>query len=214
MRTRTTATITGLIIATLALAGCSSDGKKDSKAPSATKPAVTKTTTTTTTPTAKKIDCADPDLSQADWTANCDKGSGDTSKQFGQTYRWPDGVSVSVIEAKVFTNFNKEFDEHATAGATDFRLQIRITNGSHAPFDLGDLSTITEGATNGGEATVGIWTDDGSPLEGRVAPGLTVEKTDDATLENRYGKKIVVTVQRMTDDLSADFPEFSGAITN
>jgi hypothetical protein len=207
VRTRTTTTITGIAAALLALAACSSGSKTDDTA------ATTKPAATATTAAAKKVDCSDPNLSQADWTENCDKGGGDTQKQFGQVYRWSDGVTVTVTEAKVFTNFNKEFDEHPTAGSTDFRVKIRITNGSHQPFDLGKLSTITEGATSGGEASVGLWTDNGSPLEGRLAPGVTVTKTDDGTLETRYGKKIVVTVQRSTDDLSAAFPEFSGTIT-
>jgi hypothetical protein len=202
--------------ALLVLAGCSSSSKGDDTAGKAAAPTTAKPSTTAA---AKKVDCSDPDLSMADWTEKCgqdgsNKSAGDLHKQFGQTYAWPDGVKVSVIRAKVFTAYNKEFGERATGGATDFRLTIRITNGSQTPFDLGKLSTITDGATNGGEATVGLWTDNGSPLEGRLAPGVTATKTDDATLENRYGKKIVVTVQRMTDDLSAAFPEFTGAITN
>jgi hypothetical protein len=209
VRSRTTTTITGLIITgTLALSACSS-GKTDT-AHKASAPTTAKTATVAAT----KVDCTDPNLSQADWTENCDKGDGDLHKQFGQVFTWPDGVKVSVTGATVFTNYNKEFGEHATAGSTDFRLHIRITNGSRAAFDLGKLSTITDGATNGGEASVGLWTDNGSPLEGRVAPGVTVTKTDDASLETKYGRKVVVTVQRTTDDLSAEFPEFSGTITN
>jgi hypothetical protein len=216
VRTHTSAAITGLIITgVLALTACSGSGKDDTTGKAAA-PATVKPTTTVT---AKKVDCADPNLSMSDWTENCDKAGGGKDagalhKQFGQTYAWPDGVKVSVTGAKVFTAYNKEFGEHATAGSTDFRLTIRVTNGGQIPFDLSKLSTITDGATNGGEASVGLWTDDGSPLEGRLAPGVTVVKTDDATLETKYGKKIIVTVQRMTDDLSAAFPEFSGTITS
>lgn len=208
MRTRTSLTITGITAALLALTACGGS-KDDAGAPAATKIAAAPAKTTAAP---KRVDCSDPSLSQAEWTKNCDKASGGLSKKFGQMFAWPDGVKVTVSKATVFTNFNKEFGEHATAGSTDFRVEIRITNGSRVPFDLGKLSTITEGATNGGEASVGLWTDDGSPLEGRLAPGVSVTKTDDATLENKYGKKIIVTVQRMTDDLSAAFPEFSGTI--
>jgi hypothetical protein len=42
---------------------------------------------------------------------------------------------------------------------------------------------------------------------------VTAMKNNDNALETKYGTKIVVTVQRTSDDFSLDFPEFEGAIT-
>jgi hypothetical protein len=51
------------------------------------------------------------------------------------------------------------------------------------------------------------------PLEGRLAPGVVATKNADHVLETKYGKKIVVTVQRNSENFDLDFPEFTGEIT-
>ncbi|MFF2184570.1 hypothetical protein [Streptomyces sp. NPDC058155] len=166
---------------------------------------------------AEKVDCSDPDLSQADWVENCEgagtggDGGPTTGLTFGETYEWPDGLTVTVTEAREVTEFG-EYEE-PEGGNTAFRVKVKLTNAGEAPADLGDLSTIIEGATNGGEASFTEFSNGSEPLDGRLAPGVTVVKTDDNVLETRYGKKIVVTVQRASEDFSLEFPEFDGAIS-
>lgn len=206
MRTRTTTTITGIAAVLLSLTACSSSKDNDADAPAPTK---------TTAAGAAKVDCSDPSLSQADWTKNCDKGGGGLSKKFGQTFAWPDGVKVTVTKAVVFTDYDKSSGEKRTAGSTDYQVFVKVTNGSHAPLDLGNISVITEGATSGGEAGITGWTNAAPGLEGRLAPGVSVTKADQETLGTKFGRKIVVTVQRMSPTSSdpMEFPEFSGSIT-
>lgn len=207
MRTRTTLA-TGLLAAgTLALTACSSSSGTDA----ATQPAGTKKPTAT-----KSVDCSDPNLSQAEWTAHCDTGAkpGSLHLRFGQTYTWPDGVKTTVTGAKVFTAYDKSIGEKPTPGAVDYQVMVKVTNGGRTPIDLGGLSVITEGATNGGEASITSWSNAAPGFEGRLAPGVTVTKADQETLQNKFGRKIVVTVQRTSADSTVmDFPEFSGSIT-
>lgn len=188
MRTRTLTTIGLAAAGLLALTACSTT-------PEASKPAGGAPAATT----AAVADTSAP--------------SSDLTQAFGQAYTWPDGVKVTVIGASRFTDYNADYGETPDSG--DFRVKISITNGSSASLDLTNLSTIIDGATNGGEAMLAAFTNGSSPLEGRVAPGVTVVKTDDNNLDPSYGTKIVVTVQRMSPDGSdvMDFPEFTGSIT-
>lgn len=211
MRTRTLTT-TGLLAAGLLLTACSSTPNSTPDR-TATAPSVKATAKAAAT-----VDCSDPTLSQADWTANCgDKagGSGGLSKQFGQTYTWPDGVKVTVTEARIFTAYDKSIGEKASPGALDYQVMVKVANAGHVPLDLGNLSVITAGATNGGEAAATSWNNGAPRLEGRLAPGVTVTKADSESLETKFGRKIVVTVQRMSADNSdvMAFPEFTGSIT-
>lgn len=210
MRTRTLATLTTAAAAVLALTGCSSSSDSHDNAADPAK---------TTATAASKVDCQDPKLSQTDWMAHCSK-SGNTAatslhKQFGQTYTWPDGVKVTITQAKIFTAYDKDLDETPTKGSTDYQVMIKIVNGGHAQLDLNTLSIITAGATNGGEAESTSWNNAAPGLEGRVAPGVTVTKADPETLATKFGRRIVVTVQRMEPDNSdvMAFPEFTGSIT-
>lgn len=168
----------------------------------------------------KTVDCQDESLDQADWMKYCSDaagtgGDGGKSKglTFGESYTWPDGLKVTVVEAKVFTDYDKELMESAEPGKTDFRVKLKLENTGKAPAALDDLSTIIEGATNGGEAATTAFENGSAPLEGRLAPGVSATKTDDSVLETKYGKKIVVTVQRSSDNFDLDFPEFTGEIT-
>ncbi|MGW5865227.1 hypothetical protein ACWFRJ_23970 [Streptomyces sp. NPDC055239] len=177
----------------------------------------------------KKVDCADENISQADWMKHCsDEGAdaeagagtgGDgtegqaTGLKFGESYTWPDGLKVSVAEAKVFKDYDAELLESAKPGNTDFRVKLKVTNSGKSAVALNDLSLIIEGATNGGEAASTSFENGAEPLEGRLAPGVSATKTNDNALETKYGKKIVVTVQRGSDDFDLDFPEFTGSIT-
>lgn len=214
MRTRTRTLTAGLLAVgalTLTACGSSGDDGQSEAAPKAVAPVGT--------PAGKKVDCSDPGLSQADWVAHCDKiaaGHSDSlNKQFGQAYTWSDGVKVTVTGARVFTAYDKSLDEGPTAGTTDYEVMVRVTNGGRVPIDLGDLSVITEGATNGGEASLLPVSNAAPGLEGRLAPGVTVTKADTESLETKFGRKIVVTVQRTVPgsiELQAS-PEFSGTIT-
>ncbi|MGW5738553.1 MULTISPECIES: hypothetical protein [Streptomyces] len=172
---------------------------------------------------AKKVDCADENISQADWTKHCsDEGAGAdaegaeekaTGLTFGESYSWPDGLKVSVTEAKVFSDYDADMMESAEPGKTDFRVQLKLTNSGKSAVALDDLSLIVEGATKGGEAGQTAFEKGAEPLQGRLAPGVSATKTNDNVLETKYGKKIVVTVQRNSENYDLDFPEFAGAIT-
>ncbi|MET9189570.1 hypothetical protein ABZX63_30550 [Streptomyces tendae] len=163
------------------------------------------------------------DVSQADWMAYCsDEGAGTggdgtegqpTGLKFGESYTWPDGLKVAVVEAKKWTQFTDEDYAEDDPAFTEFRVKLKLTNGGESAVKLDDLSVIVEGATNGGEASTTGFATDSQPLEGRLAAGVTATKTDDSALETKYGKKIVVTVQRSSEDFDLEFPEFEGEIT-
>ncbi|MBB1256468.1 hypothetical protein H3146_24395 [Streptomyces sp. OF3] len=192
--------------AVLLLAACGGADKPDDKAAPAKSP----------TPT-ESVDCADESLDQAEWMEHCADGSGTggdggafTDLKFGTEYTWPDGLKVSVLEARKFSDYG-EFEE-ATPGELDFRLKVRFTNTSKQPISLSDVSTYIEGATKGGEAAGTEFERGAQPITGRLASGVTATFTDDGVLEERYGRDIVVKVQRMqADDDQAD-PEFVGRI--
>ncbi|MEV7862782.1 hypothetical protein AB0O86_29140 [Streptomyces hirsutus] len=58
-----------------------------------------------------------------------------------------------MVDARVFTDYDPELLESAEPGQTDFRVSLKLENTGKTPVDLGELSTIIEGATNGGEAS-------------------------------------------------------------
>jgi hypothetical protein len=212
MRTRAMAATAALLLA--ALTAC---GGSDSSSDTAAKPKAS-----AGQPSSKDVDCTDQTLDQAEWMKHCSDEAGtggdgaeqqSTGLKFGETYTWPDGLKVSVVDAKKFTDFNEEYGETPEPGATDFRVTLKLENTGKSAAPLDDLSLIVEGATNGGEAAFTIFEKGSQPLEGRLAPGVAATKTADHVLETKYGKKIVVTVQRNSDDFSLDFPEFNGEIT-
>ncbi|MFI0266106.1 hypothetical protein [Streptomyces luteogriseus] len=209
MRVRATAATAALLLAALTACGGGSSGSPSaskSKAPASK---------------SKKVDCTSQTLDQAEWMEHCadeaSTGSGTGAKstglKFGETYTWPDGLEVSVVEAKEWTKFTEEDFAEDDPKATEFRVLLKLENTGKKPAALDDVSTFIEGATNGGEAAFTEFTTDSEPLGGRLAPGVTVTKTDDNSLESKYGKKIVVTVQRNSEAFDLDFPEFTGEIT-
>jgi hypothetical protein len=210
MRIRTATVTTVLLLA--ALTACGGGGKDPADKPEAVS---SKPSASAAQPSQSKVDCSDENLSQAEWLDNCsDQADGKSAGlKFGQSYTWPDGLKVTVVEAKRFTDYDKELLESADPGSMDFRVKVRVENTGKAPAALDDLSTIIEGATNGGEASSTLFEKGSEPLEGRLAPGVSTVKTDDNSIESKYGKKIVVTVQRSSEDFSLDFPEFTGEIT-
>ncbi|KOG77880.1 hypothetical protein ACZ90_02400 [Streptomyces albus subsp. albus] len=165
------------------------------------------------------MDCSDTSLDQADWMEHCSEADGagtggdggpSTDLPFGKAYAWPDGLEVTVLDAKVFTDWD-EYEE-PDPKSNEFRIRLKIDNKSEGSVDLNQLSIMVDGATNGGTAASSSFTKGSAPLEGRIASGVSAVKTDDNALEKRYGKDIVVTVQRATDDGFEVFPEFTGTI--
>lgn len=163
------------------------------------------------------VDCSDDNLSQADWIDHCGDQTTAPAEQpssgltFGKTYRWPDGLEVSVASVKQVTKFG-EYDNGPGPGDIGFRVSLKLSNKGKAPAALDDLSVITEGATNGGEAASAAFDAGSEPLEGRLAPGVTVTKNDDEVLGKKFGRNIVVTVQRSSENFDLEFPEFTGSI--
>lgn len=212
MRVRATAAVAAMLLAALTACGGGDGDKADSKSVNGSKDSA-----------AEKVDCADENISQADWTKHCSDEGADaeadgaekkaTGLEFGESYTWPDGLKVSVTEAKVFTDHDAELMESAEPGNTDFRVRLKLTNSGKSAVALDDISLIVEGATKGGEAAQTAFEKGAEPLEGRLAPGVSATKTNDNVLETKYGKKIIVTVQRSSEAANLDFPEYTGAIT-
>jgi hypothetical protein len=208
MRVRAAAATAALLLAALTACG---GGDHDSSSAKSKAP----------TGKTKKVDCTDQTIDQAEWMEHCSDEAGtdsgaeakSTDLKFGESYKWPDGLKVTVVDAKVFTDFNKDLLESPEPGSTDFRVTLKLENGGKQPVALDDLSLIVEGATNGGEAAFTMFENGSQPLEGRLAPGVTAAKNADHVLETKYGKKIVVTVQRNSENFDLDFPEFTGEIT-
>ncbi|MFD5800485.1 hypothetical protein [Streptomyces sp. NPDC127020] len=213
MRTCVSAATAVLLLAALTACGGGGGSSESSPKPKA---AASKE------PGEPEVDCMDESIGQADWMKYCsDEGAGtggdgtdgqSTGLKFGESYTWPDGLRVTVVSAKKFTDFNADYGETPEPGSTDFRVSLKLENRGKASVDLGDLSTITEGATNGGQAAFTQFDNGSQPLEGRLATGVTATKTNDNVLETKYGRKIVVTVQRNSEAFDLEFPEFEGEI--
>ncbi|MET8537426.1 hypothetical protein ABZV67_38035 [Streptomyces sp. NPDC005065] len=128
---------------------------------------------------------------------------------FGKTYTWPDGLKVTVTEARIFTDFTAD-EGPADPKNYAFRAKLRLTNGGKAAADLSDISTIIMGATEDAvTAAPSAFQNGAAPLAGRLAPGATATKTDDAVIDRKHGRKILVIVRRGSSTAS---PEFIGSI--
>src|SRR5688572_28637194 len=146
MRARTTAATAALLLAALTACGGSDNGDDTAAETKTAKPAAS-----------KSVDCTSQTLSQSEYMEHCagepskEDGAKTTGLKFGESYAWPDGLKVSVTEAKVFTDYDKEILESAEPGMTDFRISLKVENTGKAAVALDDLSLIVEGATKGGE---------------------------------------------------------------
>ncbi|MEU1623432.1 hypothetical protein ABZ479_39855 [Streptomyces sp. NPDC005722] len=128
---------------------------------------------------------------------------------FGTTYTWADGLKVTVTEARIFTDFTDE-EGPADPRSHQFRAKLRFTNGGDTPADLGEVSTLVMSANEEAAiATSGTFRNGAAPLAGSLAPGATATKTDDAVIDRKHGRKILVVVQRAG---SIAAPEFIGSI--
>ncbi|WP_406729096.1 hypothetical protein WJ438_37330 [Streptomyces sp. GD-15H] len=209
MRSRYAATAALLLAALTACGGGSSSDTASKPKPGASK--------------SDTVDCTDQALDQAEWMEHCSDEAGTggdgtgwqaTGLKFGESCTWPDGLKVTVVDARVFTDYDPELLESAEPGSTDFRVTLKLETGGKSAVDLDDLSVIVEGATNGGEAAFTMFEKGSQPLEGRLAPGVAATKTNDDVLETKYGRKIVVTVQRSSENFDLDFPAFEGEIAD
>lgn len=203
MRIRTlTAALAALTLPLTACGSSAGDDPKQSKP--ADKPAPS-----------KSVDCKDENLSQSDWIDHCQPKPQDPHLKVGQSYTWIDGVRTSVTKIERLTGPYQQGDTKPASTETLFRVHLKVTNRAEIPVDLGDISPYVEGATNGGTAATGTYQRGEEPLEGRLAPGGTVTKTEDNVIEKRYGDKVVVTVQRgdSSNDEPAGYPEFTGTIS-
>ncbi|WP_371794223.1 hypothetical protein [Streptomyces sp. NBC_01718] len=99
---------------------------------------------------------------------------------FGKTYTWPGGLTVTVTEARLFTDFTAD-EGPADPKNHEFRAKLRLTDGGKEAADLSDISTIVMSATeNAITAAPSAFQNGATPLAGRLAPGATATKTYDA----------------------------------
>ncbi|GAA1672745.1 hypothetical protein GCM10009680_10610 [Streptomyces yatensis] len=88
------------------------------------------------------------------------------------------------------------------------------TTGRWATVRRSVVDTTSPGPADaaGAEPASTTWDVDPEPLVGRLAPGLSVTRNDESVSGKRYSKKIVVTVQRTSDNFDLECPEFAGTI--
>lgn len=134
-----------------------------------------------------------------------------TKLTVGQTYRYPDGLKVSVTALKTITSFG-QYDSKPSADEIAFRVYLTITNSTRVPQDLDHLPVSPEGATNGGDTTILINNED-KDLSGQLAPGNTAVGSSSFSIAKSHGKKIAVGVYRggLTAN-PATVPTFTGTI--
>lgn len=133
--------------------------------------------------------------------------TGPTQLKQGQFYRWPDGLTAAVVKAeRVQVGGFKDSE-------VPFRLHIRFENRGKAPVSLDKFSTIAVGATNGGEAAATGFSGPDNEITGRLAPGVKVTKTEDNVIDEKFGNKLIVTMQRVTnDEVAVEDPESTATI--
>lgn len=168
--------------------------------------------TSTTGPAATApVDCLSPTVGQQARTDHCAKGASKMDLKVGETYSWQDGVSVSVTALQLIASFGSG-ESRPSADQYGFRVLVTVKDGGQAPVDLGKITLLAEGATSGGSASMGVFrgADD---LAGQLAPGVTVTKNAGFILDKKYGMKVVITVQRGSDQLGEfSFPKFTGTV--
>lgn len=168
-----------------------------------------------------KVDCTSQRTSQAEWMKNCAEDAGqeeapETELKLGDAFKYEDGVKVTITRVEKFTNF-AEYDSKPTSDETAFRVHVKITNGSKRPLSLDDLSVNISGATKGGDAEFTTWENGAAEMMGgRVAPGVTTNKTEDGVLKTKYGTQALVSVYYLSDDPDVDAlatdPNWTGPI--
>ncbi|QLH19296.1 hypothetical protein [Streptomyces sp. Rer75] len=164
-------------------------------------------------------DCGpDSGLSQAEWMENCADDAGDdrapnTELKIGDTFRYNDGLKVTVTRIDKVTTF-AGYDSRPGGDQTAFRVNIKFDNQSEKPIDLDDFSVNVQGATKGGDAELTVWEIGSKEIAGRLAPDVSDTKNSDGVLDKQYGMQVLVTVTRMNEDtdLLAEDPHWTGPI--
>lgn len=171
-----------------------------------------------------KADCADPDLSQAEWLDQCASDAPaddqpadepDTELAVGDGFRYDDGVRISVTKIAELRNGDfGEYDEKPGAKSTGFRVTYSITNGTKKPLDLDSWGINAQGATTGGETEFISAQNGAKTMTGRLAPGKTAPFTGEYSLAKSDGRSVVVTVTRMDEgaEILAEDPHWTGPI--
>ncbi|WP_151482349.1 hypothetical protein [Streptomyces albicerus] len=200
-RIRTFAAAAAAICLPLTARGSGSDPKP--AAEPADKPSASRT-----------VDCSDETLSQEVWIDNCMPEPPNTDLKLGESYTWLDGVKTSVTKIERITGPYQQGDTRPDTDETLFRVHIAFSNGADIPVKLDEFSTFIDGATNGGEAAIGSYQAGEEPIVGRLAPGGNVTKTAEYIIDDKYGTKVVVTVQRGKEASEpGGYPEFTGTIS-
>ncbi|UCM88588.1 DUF4352 domain-containing protein [Streptomyces marincola] len=161
-------------------------------------------------------DCEEGATGQA---ADEDPAEGDTSATVpsdlavGESHAWDDGVSVTVAAlAEIPLDSLGEFDT-VTEGHTPFWVELEIVNDGDQPLDLSEFGLIVEGATNGG-AVESVYLEDTEFLEGRLAPGETMDFRDAHSIDTaRNGSELVIEVWRYNDDMGFEPPTWVGSLS-
>lgn len=208
MKTRTrTAAIAATAAALLALSACSSDSGNEDKPADAGNGSDSQ----------PDVDQADDDADEAD-EADEDTDGDDSGNSLegdlavGDTYTWDDtGVSVTVDEVTERTEFG-EYD-FFTEGATAFSVGLTIANDGDGPIDLMDIAVIVRGATSGGDVNFDGASDD-LELSGRLAAGESVSGTWSDSINEEYGRDLLITIGYWHDgeSMMAEDPKWLASI--
>ncbi|AKG41410.1 hypothetical protein SXIM_00260 [Streptomyces xiamenensis] len=143
------------------------------------------------------------------------QASGDLAP--GESYTWESsGLSVTIDRIEELDPSTLEEWDRPKEGRTPFRVHLTVANTGQQPVDLGSLSLNVEGATNGGEVFVGMYSGD-VEITGRLAPGVTAEKSQSWSLDTEaYGRDILVTASYWGDeediDLWTEDPQWVGTM--
>lgn len=129
----------------------------------------------------------------------------------GDTYTWPhDQVAATVTSVAEFTNLG-EYDT-VEPGEIPFRVEITVTNNGQQPIDASSFSAFVMGATVGGEAAGTSFDEGSNEFAGQLAPGNTATFTDDAVIDEQYGRDVLVELQRWDTDVMDEPPVWTATI--
>ncbi|TDC73792.1 hypothetical protein [Streptomyces hainanensis] len=130
----------------------------------------------------------------------------------GETHEWDDGVSVTLTGVtEIPSDSLGEFDL-VTEGHTPFFVELTIVNDGEQPADLGEFSTLVEGATNGGTVD-SVYVEGEEYLEGRLAPGETKEHREPYSIDTAAnGSDLVIELWRYQEDMDFDAPTWVATI--
>jgi hypothetical protein len=159
-------------------------------------------------------DCDDEDQGD-DPEATDDNGQGTAAPgdlAIGDSHTWDGtGLTVTVTDVTERSEFG-EWDM-PTADSTPFSVHVTIANDGDAPIDLSDVAITVEGATSGGGVNLDYFEGD-LELSGRLAVGETITGTWSDSINEDYGRDLVITIAHWHDSNSvwADDPQWLATI--